>query len=61
MKLGTSTISYSEAYQFIKKFRYKPRKEWTHNERLFFKICNFIVLSKKELIKSSLHSMHSQN
>ena len=51
MKLGTSTISYSEAYQFIKKFRYKPRKEWTHNERLFFKICNFMVLSKKRINK----------
>ena len=51
MKLGTSTISYSEAYQFIKKFRYKPRKEWTHDERLFFKICNFIVLSKKRINK----------
>ncbi len=51
MKLETSTISYSDAYQFIKKFRYKPRKEWTHNERLFFKICNFMVLSKKRINK----------
>ncbi len=51
MKIGTNTISYSDAYQFIKKFRYKPRKEWTHNERLFFKICNFIVLSKKRINK----------
>ena len=33
------------------KYRYKPRREWSKEERVFFKICNFIVLSKKRVNK----------
>ena len=33
------------------KFRYKKRKDWSKNERTFFKICNFIVLSRKRIKK----------
>ena len=53
-------ISFADAYQFLKKFRYKPRKEWSKNERSFFKICNFIILSKKRVNKilSALNSFY---
>ena len=53
-------VSFADAYQFLKKFRYKPRKEWSKNERSFFKICNFIILSKKRVNKilSALNSFY---
>ena len=35
----------------MNKFRYKKRKDWSKNERTFFKICNFIVLSRKRIKK----------
>ena len=42
------SISFSKAKEILDKYRYKPRREWSKEERVFFKICNFIVLSKKE-------------
>ena len=44
-------LSFADAFSFLKKFRYKPRNEWTKDERTIFKICNFIVLSKKRINK----------
>ena len=52
-KTQNNKLSFADAFTFLKKFRYKPRNEWTKEQRTIFKICNFIVLSKKELIKSS--------
>ena len=47
-------LSFADAFSFLKKFRYKPRNEWTKEERTIFKICNFIVLSKKRINKTFL-------
>tara|TARA_B100000963_G_scaffold52587_1_gene40617 strand:+ start:758 stop:1402 length:645 start_codon:yes stop_codon:yes gene_type:complete len=44
-------LSFADAFTFLKKFRYKPRNQWTKDERTIFKICNFIVLSKKRINK----------
>ena len=44
-------LSFVDAFTFLKNFRYKPRNEWTKEERTIFKICNFIVLSKKRINK----------
>ena len=46
-----NTVSFGKAQEMLSKFRYKPRREWTKNDRLTFKICNFAVLSKKRLNK----------
>ena len=51
MSLSTKNISFSDALNFLKKFRYKKRKDWSKDERTFFKICNFIVLSRKRIKK----------
>ena len=51
MSLSTKNISFSDALNFLKKFRYKKRKDWSKDERTFFKICNFIVLSRKRVKK----------
>ena len=48
------TLSFADAFTFLKNFRYKPRNEWTKDERTIFKICNFIVLSKKRINKTFL-------
>ena len=45
------SISFSKAKETLDKYRYKPRREWSKEERVFFKICNFIVLSKKRVNK----------
>ena len=45
------SISFSKAKEILDKYRYKPRREWSKEERVFFKICNFIVLSKKRVNK----------
>ena len=60
VKKTGNIISFEDAYQFLKKFRYKPRAEWSKNERSFFKICNFIILSKKRVNKilSALNSFY---
>lgn len=46
-----NNISFSDALKFLKEFRYKKRKSWSKDERNFFKICNFIVLSRKRIKK----------
>ncbi|MAI76615.1 MAG: hypothetical protein CBC25_05280 [Pelagibacteraceae bacterium TMED65] len=54
-----SKISFAKAQSILKKFRYKPRPEWSDDERILFKLCNFAVLSKKRLnvILKSLQSL----
>ncbi len=42
-------ISYAKAQSILQKFRYKPRREWSEEDRFLFKLCNFAVLSKKRL------------
>ena len=44
-------ISFSKALEVLKKYRYRARREWSKEERVLFKICNFIVLSKKRINK----------
>ena len=51
MPISNKNISFSEALNFLNKFRYKKRKDWSKDERTFFKICNFIVLSRKRIKK----------
>ena len=46
-----TNVSFSDALKFLKEFRYKKRKDWSKDERIFFKICNFVVLSKKRINK----------
>ena len=53
-KMQNNKLSFADAFTFLKKFRYKPRNEWTKEERTIFKICNFIVLSKKRINKTFL-------
>ena len=53
-KTQNNKFSFADAFTFLKKFRYKPRNEWTKEERTIFKICNFIVLSKKRINKTFL-------
>ena len=50
-KTHNNNLSFGDAFTFLKNFRYKPRNEWTKDERTIFKICNFIVLSKKRINK----------
>ena len=50
-KAQKHNLSFVDAFTFLKNFRYKPRNEWTKDERTIFKICNFIVLSKKRINK----------
>ena len=50
-KSSLKSISYFDAVKTLKEFRYKPRKEWTAQEKESFKICNFNVLSRKRLNK----------
>ena len=45
------SISFSKAKELIDEYRYRPRREWSKEERFFFKICNFVVLSKKRVNK----------
>ena len=42
-------ISFAKAQSILRKFRYKPRSEWSQDDRILFKLCNFAVLSKKRL------------
>lgn len=51
MPISNKNISFSDALNFLNKFRYKKRKDWSKDERTFFKICNFIVLSRKRIKK----------
>lgn len=52
-------VSYAQAQSVLKRFRYKPRNQWSEKDRLIFKICNFTVLSKKRLnnVMQSLKSL----
>ncbi len=47
--IDKNKISFAKAQSILNKFRYKPRKEWTQEDRVVFKLCNFAVLSKKRL------------
>ena len=51
-------VSFGEAFEYLKKFRYQSRKNWSKEQKSFFRICNFMVLSKKRINKvfSSLDS-----
>jgi len=42
-------VSFAKAQSVLNKFRYKPRKQWSDDDRVLFKLCNFAVLSKKRL------------
>ena len=42
-------ISFLDAQRFLNDFRYKKRNTWSDEDRSFFKICNFIVLSRKRI------------
>ena len=52
-------VSYAQAQNVLKRFRYRPRNQWSEKDRLIFKICNFTVLSKKRLnnVMQSLKSL----
>ena len=41
--------SFAKAQSILKKFRYKPRKDWSEEDRITFKLSNFAVLSRKRL------------
>ena len=47
--MDKTKISFAKAQSILKKFRYKPRNEWSQEDRILFKLCNFSVLSKKRL------------
>lgn len=42
-------VSFAKARAILNKFRYKPRGEWSSDDRILFKLCNFAVLSRKRL------------
>ena len=42
-------VSFAKAQSVLNKFRYKPRKKWSDDDRVLFKLCNFAVLSRKRL------------
>ena len=42
-------VSFAKAQSILNKFRYKPRKQWSNDDRVLFKLCNFAVLSRKRL------------
>ena len=42
-------VSFAKAQSVLNKFRYKPRKQWSSEDRVLFKLCNFAVLSRKRL------------
>ena len=42
-------VSFAKAQSVLNKFRYKPRKQWSNDDRTLFKLCNFAVLSRKRL------------
>ena len=42
-------VSFAKAQSVLNKFRYKPRKQWSNDDRVLFKLCNFAVLSRKRL------------
>ena len=42
-------VSFAKAQSVLNKFRYKPRNQWSDDDRVLFKLCNFAVLSRKRL------------
>ena len=54
-------ISFSEAFQFLKKFRYKPRSQWTKEEKNFSKYAILLFCLKKGSIKCLLPLTASAN
>ena len=42
-------VSFAKAQSVLNKLRYKPRKQWSGDDRILFKLCNFAVLSRKRL------------
>ena len=42
-------VSFAKAQSVLNRFRYKPRKQWSDDDRVLFKLCNFAVLSRKRL------------
>lgn len=46
---NTFKVSFAKAQSILKKFRYKPRRDWTEEDRILFKLSNFAVLSRKRL------------
>lgn len=51
MSRSMNNISFADALKFLNEFRYKKRRDWSKDERSLFKICNFIVLSRKRVKK----------
>ena len=51
MSKPINNISFADALKFLNEFRYKKKGGWSKNERTFFKVCNFIVLSRKRVNK----------
>ena len=51
MKNSLTKISFTDAQKFLNDFRYRKRNTWSDEDRSFFKICNFIVLSRKRINK----------
>ena len=42
-------VSFAKAQSVLNKFRYKPRNQWSDDDRVLFKLSNFAVLSRKRL------------
>ena len=42
-------VSFAKAQSILNRFRYKPRKQWSNEDRVLFKLSNFAVLSRKRL------------
>ena len=42
-------VSFAKAQSVLNRFRYKPRRQWSDEDRVLFKLCNFAVLSRKRL------------
>ena len=51
MSQSMNNVSFADALKFLNEFRYKKRRGWSKDERTLFKICNFIVLSRKRVKK----------
>ena len=47
-------VSFAKAQSVLNKFRYKSRKQWSSEDRVLFKVCNFAVLSRKRLNQTLL-------
>ena len=50
-KTQKNQLSFADAFTFLKKFRYKPRNEWTKEEEQFLKFVTLLSYQKRELTK----------